>query len=59
MKIDRKNRNIWISFGGMILFTAWVAALAIATDRLVNSFKTDMDLGYGDMAIDEKEFGLK
>jgi hypothetical protein len=40
------------------MFAAGVAALAIATDRLVNSFKSEADPDHGDWSIDEEEFAL-
>lgn len=58
MRFDRSSKKVWISFGTLVIFAAGVAALAIATDRLVNSFRSDADPDHGDWSIDEKEYGL-
>jgi hypothetical protein len=59
MKFDKNDKKIWLSIGGLVLFSAWVAALAIATDRLINSFRSEADPDHGDWSIDEKEYGLR
>lgn len=49
------NRKIEISMAGAIILAAAVSALAIATDRLVESIATG-ESGSGDWSIDEREY---
>ncbi|MBR0400023.1 MAG: hypothetical protein IJH95_04310 [Mogibacterium sp.] len=58
MRFDKVNKKAWISVGTLLVFAAGIASLAIATDRLVNSFRSEADPDHGDWSIDEKEFGL-
>ena len=51
------NTKIEISLAGAMLLAAAVGALAIATNRLVESIATG-ESGSGDWSIDEKEFSL-
>ena len=55
MKLTTK---LEISLLGLIVLTAGVAALAVATSRLVNSIESDGEPGSSDWSIDEKEFAL-
>ena len=52
------NTKIEISLAGVILLSAAVAALAVATSKLVNSFVSEGESGSGDWSIDEKEYSL-
>lgn len=52
------NTKIEISLIGIIVLSAGVAALAVATSRLVNSFASDGEAGSSDWSIDEKEYAL-
>lgn len=58
MRLNWADKKVWISVGTLAVFAAGVAALAIASDRLVNSFRSDADPDHGDWSIDEKEFNL-
>lgn len=58
MRFNWADKKIWISVGTLAVFAAGVASLAIATDRLVNSFRSDADPDHGDWSIDEREFNL-
>ena len=57
----KKNKTtIEVSIFGAVLVAAAVAVLAVATDRLMASFRTDSDIyGRGVWSIDEKEYGSR
>ena len=59
MIFDKANKKAWISLGTLLVFAAGVASLAIATDRLINSFRSEADPDHGDWSIDEKEYALQ
>lgn len=52
------NTKIEISLIGIILLSAAVATLAVATSRLVNSIDSDGEAGSSDWSLDEKEYAL-
>lgn len=54
----KMNTKIEISLVGAVLIAAAIAALAVATSKLVESFVSDGESGSGDWSIDEKEFSL-
>ena len=51
----KNNKRIEISLIGAVLIAAAIAALAISTDRLVESIHTG-ESGSGDWSIDERLF---
>ena len=50
------NTKIEISLAGALLLSAAIAALAVATSKLVDSFVSEGEAGSGDWSLDEKLF---
>jgi len=56
-QIMKPNTKIEISVFGALLISAAIAALAVATSRLVDSFVSEGEPGSGDWSVDEREYG--
>lgn len=54
----KQNIKIEISLLGALILAGAVAALAVATSKLVDSFVSSGEPGSGDWSLDEKEYGL-
>ena len=53
----KKNRKkIEISILGAVLLSAAIAALSVATTKLIESFVSEGEPGSGDWSVDEKEY---
>lgn len=50
------NKKIEISLLGAVIISASIAALAVATSRLVDSFVSEGEAGSGDWSVSEKEY---
>lgn len=50
------NKKMEISMLGLILISASIATLAVATSKLIDSFVSEGEPGSGDWSIDEKEY---
>ncbi len=53
----KPNTKIEISVLGALLISVAIAALAVATSRLVDSFVSEGESGSGDWSVDEREYG--